>query len=70
MPGTDLPEVQVRDSVAVNLQSLANYALGVPVGNHVEQHPPRIANQPIGPGRDDAGADEADHGVDPWPSEP
>src|SRR5207342_49033 len=54
VPGADLPKMQVGDAVSVYLQALTNEALGASVGNHIEQHPARIADQSVGPARDHA----------------
>jgi hypothetical protein len=62
--------MQVGDTVPVDLQTLANETLRASVGNHIEQHLAGIPDKSVRPARDHAGADEANDGVDPRPSEP
>ena len=67
MAGADLPEMQVRHTVAVGFETLANIFGNVCFGRGVQQHRAGIAQQPVSPAYDDNAADKAHRRIGPGP---
>jgi hypothetical protein len=61
--------VQIGQAVAVRLNRSMDTSLGSGIGQHVEQDRSCVADQAIGPTRNDAGSHNARKGVHPQPAE-
>src|ERR1700722_19758221 len=62
------PEVEIGELVAITLNGLSQFARHAPVGVHVEQDRPGVADQAIGPTGDDASPDDAGERGHPEPA--
>ena len=69
MAGTDAPEMQVEDAVAVLLEPIGDLLRQRRVWAHVEQHGASRAHQTEGPDSDHGRPQEADRGIEPEPIE-
>ena len=63
------PEVEIGELVAITLNGLSQFARHAPIGVHVEQDRPGVADQAIRPTGDDASPYDAGERVHPKPSE-
>ena len=69
MPRTEPPQVQIRDPVAVLLQTPPDTRRERRIRGHVEEDAGRVPHQRIGPRGDDAAAHDSHHGVHPHPTQ-
>lgn len=65
--GTDLPEMQVGDAVALGFQPFTNCGFDGPVLPHIEENCAGVPNETIGPGPDHQTADDANQRIRPRP---
>ena len=66
---SDSPQVQIVEPVAVYLDGLAQLVCELWVGVYVEQDRSGVADQSVGPARNDASADNTRQRVHPEPAE-
>ena len=69
MARTDAPDMQIRETVSVNLQPGPNQLFKRCIARHIDKHATCRAYQTPRPIGDDASSDNAHHGVHPNPAE-
>src|SRR5581483_5327832 len=69
MPGTEPPQMQIGQAIAIGLDHGAHTRGHAPIRIHIEQDRAGIANEAVGPDGDDNRAAETHDGVHPRPTE-